>query len=395
MRSPAEVPDSTIDTTRHSLLLWLCLPRDRRARLSPARYICVYAGAVLVCYGVPALYALLTQDVLLKPQGKIALPFFLDLNAATIGLFSTPLLLVFALRESTVLTTALRELSSANVLPLDTPTLIKHKAWVERACGTTNLVSQIVGIVIGALACEFIWRPVAMTEHGRTWQTVGVGEGSLAPLGYMFVLLIVVPFFCLLAQFFIREVLIVIFLHRLAATTGLRVNVFHHDMLGGLRPIARIGLFYQRMVWVIGIQVSSLIVTLTLISGKPFHTPIGGVVFLAYTLLAPVAFAAPLWPFRRYMIAEKMARLRPLADHYQAEWARAMGRLDAGQASGKDFDLLDRIGSLHRAVLSFPEWPFDASTMRKFGATYVSPLVWTFVSAVLGKWISDNLLSGS
>jgi len=376
---------SELDTTRRSLIHAVCLPRGYRGGLTAAGYLVAYFVTVCITYGIPAVWALLTQDVLLKPRGAATLPYFLDLNIAAMCLVSTPLLLILILRESQLIPKTLAQLAGEGVVVGSKTGAVSLSVEAKEWFGKANVLSQIAGVALAAIMAG-LWYPVGMSLHGQTWQTIGAPANSLNTGGWLFIFLQVGPFFFLLAQFLSREIATVILLHRVAARCEVTIKPLHPDRAGGLKPVSRIGLHYQGMVAAIGIHVGALLGALNLVSGRPFYSFIGVLALVAYSILAPLSFMLPLVPFRRHMVRAKHADLQRIAQRFEVELDRILARIDSGDVSGEELDRLRQIRGIHDTVAEFPEWPFDVSTLRKLGATFITPALSLLLSWLLGRF---------
>jgi hypothetical protein len=96
---------------------------------------------------------------------------------------------------------------------------------------------------------------------------------------------------------------------------------------------------------------------------------------IAYLVLGPLVFVAPLLAFRGGMLRTKSELMREVANRLRVELQRLRGQLQSGSISKEDEELIDRLRKIGALVDELPVWPFDATTVRKFLVAYVVPVL--------------------
>jgi hypothetical protein len=96
---------------------------------------------------------------------------------------------------------------------------------------------------------------------------------------------------------------------------------------------------------------------------------------IAYVILGPIVFMAPLLPFRSGMLRNKSQLMSEVAQRIRVELDRLRGQLRSGQISKEDEELIERLRKIGAVIDELPVWPFDAGTLRKFVTAYVIPIL--------------------
>jgi hypothetical protein len=96
---------------------------------------------------------------------------------------------------------------------------------------------------------------------------------------------------------------------------------------------------------------------------------------IAYVILGPVVFMAPLLPFRGGMLKTKSQLMSEVAQRLRMELDHLRTQLPSGPIYEKDEKLVERLRKIGAVIDELPVWPFDASTLRKFLTAYVIPLI--------------------
>jgi hypothetical protein len=96
---------------------------------------------------------------------------------------------------------------------------------------------------------------------------------------------------------------------------------------------------------------------------------------IAYLILGPVVFIAPLLPFRNAMQANKSKLMSEVVHQLRNELEERREELASGMFSKEDEELIERLRRLCAIIDELPVWPFDPSTLRKFLTAYVIPIL--------------------
>jgi hypothetical protein len=340
--------------------------------ISPVGYATTYLVLVAISYGTPAMTAMLMHKVLFLPCATTKVPYFLDVNAATMALISIPMLWISAMREDRILARTLARLFGDNALTVPSNGLQSLADRFTDRVRHFNRWAQVAGLIVG-IACASIWYTVVPSAKGVVWQTLGTTRLGLNLAGWMFVVLQIVPFFFLLTQFAARECLVAFLLRRLTEEATINVRPLHPDHAGGLAPVASLGLHYQLIVAVIGIHVGTFLICLHLVD-EPLSAVIRLPILAAYVVLAPIAFAVPLWPFRHAMMKAKTSSLSKLSSAFDLAFNNTLSQIPDGDRLEANTERLLQIRRLYDIVAKLPVWPFDTSSLRKFAGVFLTPL---------------------
>jgi hypothetical protein len=101
---------------------------------------------------------------------------------------------------------------------------------------------------------------------------------------------------------------------------------------------------------------------------------------IVYIIAAPTVFFAPLSVAHNVMNEAKNQLLLQIARRFEMEYHSVQNKLDS-ELSGLKDDLrtLEELQSLHDTTRKFPVWPFNAANIRRFGTSYISPIILALV----------------
>src|SRR6185369_10796526 len=97
-------------------------------------------------------------------------------------------------------------------------------------------------------------------------------------------------------------------------------------------------------------------------------------VALAFLILGPVVFMAPLLPFRRGMLDAKSEWTSEIAHLLRKEFAKLRKKIRKEEITKSDEETIDRLRKVGEVIDDLPVWPFDARTLRKFATAYLIPI---------------------
>src|SRR4029077_3100520 len=95
---------------------------------------------------------------------------------------------------------------------------------------------------------------------------------------------------------------------------------------------------------------------------------------IAYLLIGPVVFVAPLLPFRNGMLRTKAELMGEVSERLRIELQRLRKLLPAGIITKEDEELIERLRKIGAVIDQLPVWPFDAGTLRSVLTAYVVPI---------------------
>jgi hypothetical protein len=95
---------------------------------------------------------------------------------------------------------------------------------------------------------------------------------------------------------------------------------------------------------------------------------------VAYLILGPVIFMAPLLPFRAGRQDAKKKWTHKVAPVVRVEIDRLHAHIGKDEITKPDEESIERLPKVGKAIDELPIWPFDPRTLRKFGTAYILPL---------------------
>lgn len=376
------------DSGAKSLLLKL-LRQGAAEKIPLLKYLQVYLLLVAVTWVIPLLITWGTQPTLVRQDSDILLPFLLDLNVTMICLVSTPFLLFVFMREPSQHASTLADLYNSRIVRMSQAAAVSFVAKWEKEFSRGNIWAQVAGVAAAGAVFSMNFFGAETSEHyGRLWQTYNASSGSFNVAGWFYLLLQVSLFFFIAGQLLVRELILVKMLFDLTRVSQLEVQPLHPDKVGGLGPVARLGLTYQFGIALLGVNLGTMIITSRII-GAETQTPIIVASLILYSLLAPLVFVGPLLPFRMNMVRSKRAILHRLSHSFEREFKQTLNKVENGTLSDQALGEIQNLNQLYSMVSKFPEWPFDTSTLRKFISVFVSPLV-----PIILSWLFSLLVAG-
>ncbi len=333
----------------------------------------LYIIAVALTFLPLLVGALLSPFSLTVPGGVLRLPFFCDLNVLFMFLVSFPCLVILSVTDQQVLANSLKSIQFDRTITISesdaTLLAIRWKKYFR----STNLIGQALGIVVGALIAYINYLSYTPAKVGF-WIAY---DDSLLPVGFVYLFCIFL-FYALIPVYVIRSVAISLLLRDIVSHSQLHLLPLHPDKSGGLRPIGRLGLRNQYLLTLLGLNVV-LFVTIYhhhLIVPDTLQGLMAAAV-IAYLILGPVVFIAPLLPFRGGMLKSKCQLMGEVAQRLRIELDRLLAQLQSGSISKEDEELIERLRKIGAVIDELPVWPFDAGTLRKFLTAYVIPIIST------------------
>jgi hypothetical protein len=134
----------------------------------------------------------------------------------------------------------------------------------------------------------------------------------------------------------------------------------------------------------IGFNVALLFIVYQYLNKNELFSALLAAAVVAYLVIGPLVFMAPLLPFRSAMRENKDNLMNAVAKRTRQELDSLYLRLISDptkdeQASGpitkEDEELIDRLRKIAIVIDELPIWPFDAATLRKFLTAYAIPII--------------------
>jgi hypothetical protein len=365
--------DTTTDSAVHAL--FRCLDRGGGGRALALFKLYVIAVALTL---LPLLIgAWLGPHSLVVRGAQLKLPFLYDWTILFAFLVSFPCLLILTVTDQDVLVQSLKTVESEGTITIS-PEDKKRVAvrWNGRF-RIINLVAQASAAMIGASIAYINYRLFKDPRLGH-WI---FDHGELLGVGYIFLLCLFL-FYALIVIYLFRNIALSLLLGDIVRHARLQLLPWHPDRCGGLRPVGRLGLRNQYALSIFGVNVvlmawvmiHDVVGTQEEIPASLYALMIAGVI--AYLILGPIVFVAPLLPFRSGMQANKAELRSEIVQRLRMESERLRKQLPLKAAVTKeDEELIERLRQMCAAIDELPVWPFDPGTLRKFMTAYVIPIV--------------------
>lgn len=169
------------------------------------------------------------------------------------------------------------------------------------------------------------------------------------------------------------------------------VNPLHPDKAGGLLPLGQYALKSTHIIVLAGVVVAlaeyAAFTTGTLATAYSFH-----LAFAVYIVAAPLSFFAPLGAARNAMLTAKNDLLLEISKQFNQDFALAYKDLDgSGESLKVDIEKIEQLQKLQKLTASFPVWPFDIGTVRRFVLAVLSPIL-TIAFSILSEILKNYLL---
>ena len=244
-----------------------------------------------------------------------------------------------------------------------------------------NIVAQSLGAGIG-LSLGWATLNLYMSHDVPFWIS---SKGHLLPAGYAYWYCIAL-LYALITIYVARCIAFYVFLSEAVGDSTIQMLPLHPDRCGGLRPVGQLGLRNQYTLSILGLNVVIFVVSQSRLQ-VPYLIAASAI---AYLILGPIVFMAPLLPFRRGMLRTKERWMSAVAERLRIEFDRLRTQIQTGQITKEDEDLVDRLRKIGAVIDELPVWPFDARTLHNFAGAYIVPLVSLGLSFV-GKAILDAI----
>jgi hypothetical protein len=365
-----------LDTTRGSIIHYLL--RRLYSVDSGTKFVHLYIAAIAITFGFLVVVAGLTGGVaFIHPQGSVRLPFFYDVNIMFTFLVSFPCLIILTATDQQVLIDALTKVQSDETIEIRDQRELAND-W-NGYFATYNLIGQALGAIVGVVVAAGNYVAHVVLKTGL-WISDANG---LLPVGWVYLFCIFI-FYAVATVYVVRNLAIALLLRAVVKKAKVRLLPLHPDRAGGLRPVGRLGLRNQYALTLIGFNVALLFIVYQYLNKNELFSALLAAAVVAYLVIGPLVFMAPLLPFRSAMRENKDNLMNAVAKRTRQELDSLYLRLISDptkdeQASGpitkEDEELIDRLRKIAIVIDELPIWPFDAATLRKFLTAYAIPII--------------------
>lgn len=371
------LPD--IPSTRGSFLHLLPAFRPNDLGNGWARGVRIFLAFGGLLYLAIVIAAVAELPELWVADERLRLPFLRDANAAFAFLVSFPVLGYFLLSDDELLRRALRELQAGGVLRIETTAAASlAERWTTRFA-RANVSAQVLAVAVAVAVGVGNHVAYARPEAGF-WILV---DGRVSVAGWLFITGIG-AFYAVVTLYVIRSFAVTWFLRDLVRVARLKILPFHPDNCGGLRPVGRIALRSQYTLTILGVNLAILLwLTFNNLGAEPGIAALVLLAAVAYLVLGPVVFLAPLLPFRAGMLHARAEMLTLVAREAEIEVDRLTAALSDHRIGEYDIAALERLHRVGDLIAEQPIWPFDVTTLRKFLTAYIIPIAGFGLALVL------------
>ncbi len=178
---------------------------------------------------------------------------------------------------------------------------------------------------------------------------------------------------------FIYCLLCIYWLNKLFRSFTIHVRPLHPDRAGGLFPLGNFALRLSYLATLIGFMPVLSTITRHYVLNRTFGFALEPdiVAGLAlYVVAAPIVFFAPLATAHRSMRDAKNQFLLDIDEAFADEYHDVRQSLKEAPADLKErLERFKELQELHDMVRKFPVWPFNADNLRRFGTSWMSPII--------------------
>jgi hypothetical protein len=180
----------------------------------------------------------------------------------------------------------------------------------------------------------------------------------------------------------------VAWLRRLFREIRLRVQPLHPDGAGGLGSLGGLSIRVSYLVTVVG-----LLLAITAVTREYYFARLGipytpthdiAIAIALYAIGSPVVFFALPAVAHQTMRGAKNALLLDIGEMFEREYLRLKSALASEAVPLKEgLERLQQLQNLYDMTRRFPVWPFNVENLRRFAATFISPIVLALATNVL------------
>jgi len=205
-------------------------------------------------------------------------------------------------------------------------------------------------------------------------------------------LLWVIVGFYAFAVLFVQCVLGIYWLNRLFKSFTIDVRPLHPDGAGGLSHLGNFALKLSYLITIVGLLLVQTAVTRHYIAHRSFgFSPETEIVvgLVVYMVVAPIVFFAPLAAAHRSMREAKKSLLLKIDDRFAAAYNDIQDKLeDENTDLEGELKTFKELQELHDMVRKFPVWPFNADNLRRFGTSWMLPIMLGVLVEVAARLIA-------
>lgn len=176
---------------------------------------------------------------------------------------------------------------------------------------------------------------------------------------------------------------------RLFGECELRMRPLDPDGAGGFGMLGRFSLSMIYLIVGLMLLIASLGAIEYLTGIQSFSNPSIQASMAAYLVLAPLIFFLPLYPAHRAMQKAKKKSLSAIAPEFQEVFEDSKFRLLAEKRIEYEQQRLEVGFRLLELVGSFPAWPLNTQTLRRFIAVFLFPMFTGVLVELIARLLTE------
>lgn len=253
----------------------------------------------------------------------------------------------------------------------------------ERALSTSWVPTICSALIVGG---GMLWEVFDSFFHnhsflspyrGGSWFVTKASCATIAPIaavGYHLVVVILA-----------RGLMAVRGLRRVFRDREIKLQPMHPDKCGGIGCIGDYALRVSYFIAFLGVGVSIAFVNSVYV-GKWEANYLVIFSALAYLLLSPIVFFMTLGAAHNRMLDAKKALQKMISDQFSKDYSQLSAKLgESSEVLTPHVEKVDQLRKLYELTESFRVWPFDATSLQRFWAAFLSPLMPILVGILLWK----------
>lgn len=369
---PESVLAASLDTTAGSVIHYIFGYLGRVGFGGQFARTKLYVASVAITFLPLFIGASLSPLSFTVRNGTLKLPFLYDVNNMFAFLVSFPCLIILTATDQQILADALKSVQADGTIEIPDEDQYRLAALWTEYFRNWNWAAQALGAICGGIIAYLNYCTYVRPGFGF-WITQ---NDNLLPVGYIYLYCIFL-FYAVVAAYVVRNLVISWLLRDVVKSAKVHMLPLHPDKAGGLLPVGRLGLRNQYALSLVGVNVALLLtISIVFLGGEdPLLIVLMGAAVVAYLVLGPAVFMAPLLPFRNAMLKNKRCLMSEAALRIRLELDRLRQQWPEVPISKDNEELIERLRKLGTMIYELPVWPFDAETQRKFLTAYIIPIV--------------------
>lgn len=345
--------------------------------------------SLFLSFVIPLVVAWATLESLTtNSESATGLAYFADWNTLFMTAVSTPVLMRLLATERARIPVILSRVVDEGTVRIDRLVAKRLRIRWEGRFRKVNVAALLIAVVVCIVVDIANYKTFTGAGY-YAWQTTA---GKINAAGYLFLIVQVPLLYSLCVIYFTRTIALSMLLRDLVRRSDIYLQPFHPDNAAGLGEIGNLGLRNQIVLATIGVNIVLLHFVAQSIAPDPNLRNLLIAAAIAYFIFGPIAFVAPLWPFRETMQIQKSDQLLQIGAAIATKRDEMLLAIEKGSLRWSDHQALRMLASLRKTVEATPVWPFDVETRRKFFGAYILPVV-TFLATEFNETLIGKIVT--